>query len=127
MKTAVQQRKSNLGFLATSVLLLAGVFYLVLAGGMARAADTLDAQRILRDAWVQFERSASQDPITQQKIATCIGEKAIASGAFGNHSTYDPREWKSINTNGLDLRALSSSVNEAIRTCQNQSGARRYQ
>lgn len=126
MKAAVQQRQTNIAYLAASTVLILGVFYMLLAAQTARADQSLDAQRILSDAWKQFERSASQDPITQQKIATCIGQKALSSDAISGHSTYDPNDWKSIKVEGLDLKAFTASVNQAIQSCQNQSGARRY-
>ncbi|MEO0393696.1 MAG: hypothetical protein AAF213_10710 [Pseudomonadota bacterium] len=121
----VIERRNRLLIVVSSSILVVAMAYVLLASSLARA-ETMDAKNVLRDAWLQFERSASQDPLTQQRIATCIGEKAIASGTFGEYSSYDPRDWQSINTKGLDLGALSKSVSQAIRTCQNQSGAGTY-
>ena len=125
MKAQAKAKQNNQFFVAASILVLAAVGYFALASAQARA-EQMDAKRILQDAWMQFEQSASQDPLTQQRIATCIGEQAIANGTFSEYSTFDARDWSSVDTQGVDLGSLAQSLNRTIQQCRNQAGARTY-
>ena len=48
------------------------------------------------------------------------GEQIITleSGVLGEYSQFDPNQWQSINVSGLDLRALTSTVNQTMEKCQ---------
>jgi hypothetical protein len=91
------------------------------AGQAAAAGEQLNVQTVLKDALLSFEQSASQDPITQQRILTCLGQEAMNSGVLGEYSEFNPNDWQSISVSGLDLQALVGTVNQTMDKCQRQS------
>ena len=100
------------------VLMGLAVFQVAGSASVAQAAYQLDVQTVLKDALVRFEQSASKDPMTQQRILTCLGQETLESGVLGEYSQFDPNQWQSINVSGLDLRALTSTVNQTMEKCQ---------
>lgn len=110
----------RVGLGLTGFLVMAAIAWLP---GQAAKADGLsqtNTQSVLLEAFRSFENSASRDPISQQRIISCLADQAQKSDTLAAYSDYDPKQWSQIDTKGLDLSSVVAGINSAIDTCEGQ-------
>jgi len=87
-------------------------------------AQALDARNVLQQAMAGFADSASQDPLTQQRMIACLSSNSGILGAVNSYSTYRPEQWGNIDSRGFDLQNMVGNINQLISRCKSQASSR---
>lgn len=116
------------GRFGTIVLAAAGVLTAGALGASAVPgtvqAENLNAQAVLRDAAKGFIESASQDPLTQERIVVCLSRQSGVSDIFAGGGSYQAGSYDNIAAQGLDMRSLITNLNRAVENCRREIGVR---